>query len=170
MGGTAWHSPAAFQGLRPAPGHRSLKARPGPGPCSWRSTRRSTLWPSLRSRACACWTSQIVRRQVSPRPRLPITWSLRCAALCDLWRLRLPGRPLACSPSCCTPSVACLRAAPGATQALACPCPAVLSGPLELTWPNGAKRSTYHDVKWNESLNVLLAAGKDKLVDMYTLA
>ncbi|KAL4424815.1 hypothetical protein ABPG77_000855 [Micractinium sp. CCAP 211/92] len=46
----------------------------------------------------------------------------------------------------------------------------VLSGPLDLTWPNGAKRSTYHDVKWNESLNVLLAAGKDKLVDMYTLA
>ncbi|KAL4437101.1 hypothetical protein ABPG75_004240 [Micractinium tetrahymenae] len=46
----------------------------------------------------------------------------------------------------------------------------VLSAPLELVWPDGRKRATYHDVKWNESLNVLLAAGKDKLVDMYTLA
>lgn len=46
----------------------------------------------------------------------------------------------------------------------------VLSAPLELAWPDGQRRATYHDIKWNEALNVLLAAGKDKLVDMYTLA
>lgn len=46
----------------------------------------------------------------------------------------------------------------------------MLSAPLELAWPDGQRRATYHDIKWNEALNVLLAAGKDKLVDMYTLA
>lgn len=59
--------------------------------------------------------------------------------------------------------------APAARYALL-PSPAVLSAPLEFVWPDGRKRTTYHDIKWNESLNVLLAAGKDKLLDMYTLA
>jgi len=46
----------------------------------------------------------------------------------------------------------------------------VLSPSLDLAWPDGRKRSTYHDIKWNESMNVLYASGKDKLLDLYTLA
>ena len=48
--------------------------------------------------------------------------------------------------------------------------PAVLSDPLAFSWPDGRKRAAYHDVRWNEPLGLLYGAGKDKLIDMYTLA
>ena len=47
--------------------------------------------------------------------------------------------------------------------------PAVLTAPVVAAWLDGRKRATYHDIKWNEPLGLLYAAGKDKLVDMYTL-
>lgn len=50
------------------------------------------------------------------------------------------------------------------------PAAPVLSAPVEAAWPDGRRRGTYHDIKWNEPLNLLYAAGKDKLVDMYALA
>ena len=46
---------------------------------------------------------------------------------------------------------------------------AVLTAPVVAAWPDGRKRATYHDLKWNEPLGLLYAAGKDKLVDMFTL-
>lgn len=45
----------------------------------------------------------------------------------------------------------------------------MLTAPVVAAWPDGRKRATYHDIKWNEPLGLLFAAGKDKLVDMYTL-
>lgn len=47
--------------------------------------------------------------------------------------------------------------------------PAVLSPPVVVAWPDGGRRSTYHDVKWNEAQGLLYAAGKDKCVDILTL-
>lgn len=49
------------------------------------------------------------------------------------------------------------------------PPPAVLSAPVVAAWPDGAPRSTYHDLRWAEGLGLLYAAGKDKGVDMYAL-
>ncbi|KAI3433851.1 hypothetical protein D9Q98_003654 [Chlorella vulgaris] len=46
----------------------------------------------------------------------------------------------------------------------------VLSEPVVAAWPDGQPRSIYHELKWNEPLGLLIAVGKDKLVDMFTLA
>lgn len=48
--------------------------------------------------------------------------------------------------------------------------PAVLSEPVVAAWPDGQPRSIYHELKWNEPLGLLIAVGKNKLVDMFTLA
>ncbi|PSC75543.1 guanine nucleotide-binding beta subunit [Micractinium conductrix] len=53
---------------------------------------------------------------------------------------------------------------------IANPAAPVLSDPLAFSWPDGRKRAAYHDVRWNEPLGLLYGAGKDKLIDMYTLA
>lgn len=40
------------------------------------------------------------------------------------------------------------------------PCPhAVLSPPVVAAWPDGHRRSTYHDIKWHEAAGLLYAAG-----------
>jgi hypothetical protein len=46
----------------------------------------------------------------------------------------------------------------------------VLSEQVVAAWPDGQPRSIYHELKWNEPLGLLIAVGKDKLVDMFTLA
>ena len=43
----------------------------------------------------------------------------------------------------------------------------MLSAPVVAAWPDGRKRATYHDIRWNDS--VLYAGGKDKMIDIYSL-